>query len=198
MRITDEALLCCGRKRPSFHQQGFTLIETIVFLLVVGIGIVGLLSAIGTAVRHSADPLPQKQALAIAEALMEEINAAGFTFCQAGTPNFLSATDATETQCGINNTESVGPETGEVRPYDNVNDYITIFDAGPVPLAISEINASMLAPPNYQASISISQVGMASISATEALRITLVVTGPNNTRVSLDSYRTRHAPRVSP
>ncbi len=198
MRTTDEALLCCGRKRPSFHQQGFTLIETIVFLLVVGIGVVGLLSAIGTAVRHSADPLPQKQALAIAEALMEEINAAGFTFCQAGTPNFASATEATETQCGVNGVESVGPETGEVRPYDNVNDYVAALDAEPVQLDVSKINASMLAPPNYKASISISQAGMASIPAADALRITLVVTGPNNTRVSLDSYRTRHAPRVSP
>lgn len=198
MRTTDEALLCCGRKRPSFHQQGFTLIETIVFLLVVGIGVVGLLSAIGTAVRHSADPLPQKQALAIAEALMEEINAAGFTFCQAGTPNFASATEATETQCGVNSVESVGPETGEVRPYDNVNDYVAALDAEPVQLDVSKINASMPAPPNYKASISISQAGMASIPAADALRITLVVTGPNNTRVSLDSYRTRHAPRVSP
>lgn len=46
---------------------GFTLIETIVFLLVVGIGVAGLLSAMSTAIRFSADPLPQKQALALAE-----------------------------------------------------------------------------------------------------------------------------------
>lgn len=181
---------------------GFTLIETIVFLLVVGIGVVGLLSAMSTAVRFSADPLPQKQALAIAESLMEEISAAGFTFCQPGTPNFASATAAMAAQCGTDFIENVGPDTlsgvAEARPFDNVNDYVPGFGAAPAAIAITDVAASMPAPAGYTAFVSITQAGLSGVAVDEALRITVTVTGPNNTSISLDGFRTRYAPRVSP
>lgn len=60
------------------RQQGFTLIELIIFIVVVGIGVAGILSVYTTTVRNSADPLVRKQAMAIAESLMEEITAKEF------------------------------------------------------------------------------------------------------------------------
>lgn len=59
-------------------QQGFTLIELIIFIVVVGIGVAGILSVYTTTIRNSADPLVRKQAMAIAESLMEEITAKEF------------------------------------------------------------------------------------------------------------------------
>lgn len=178
---------------------GFTLIETIVFLLVVGIGVAGLLSAMSTAIRFSADPLPQKQALALAESLMEEITSAGFTFCQPQDPNFLSATNTA--QCTPALIESVGPDTfsgvTEARPFDNVNDYVDAFGT-PKNIAATDLSSGIAAPAGYQASVTISELGIAGISATESLLVNVTVTGPNNTRISLDGFRTRHAPRVSP
>lgn len=184
---------------PSPRSAGFTLIETIVFLLVVGIGVVGLLSAMSTAVRYSADPLPRKQALAIAEGLMEEISSAGFTFCQPQDSNFYSATSPAG--CALA-PEGAGAQTYSgvtaVRPYDNVGNYVPVYGAAPVPLAITDVSASLPAPAGYAASVSIAQAGLAGIPSTEALQIKLTVTGPNNTSITLDGFRTRFAPRASP
>jgi MSHA pilin protein MshD len=54
-------------------QRGFTLIELIIFIVVVSIGMAGILGVMNTTVKSSADPMVRKQALAIAESLLEEI-----------------------------------------------------------------------------------------------------------------------------
>jgi MSHA pilin protein MshD len=55
-------------------QRGFTLIELIIFIVIVSAGLAGILSVMNTVVKSSADPLVRKQAIAIAESVMEEIN----------------------------------------------------------------------------------------------------------------------------
>ena len=138
-------------------------------------------------------------ALALAESLMEEITSAGFTFCQPQDPNFLSATNTA--QCTPALVEKVGPDTFsgvlEARPYDNVNDYVDAFGT-PKNIAATDLSSGIAAPAGYQASVTISELGIAGISATESLLVNVMVTGPDNTRISLDGFRTRHAPRVSP
>ena len=54
-------------------QRGMTLIELLVFIVVVSLGLAGVLTVFNQVVRHSADPLVAKQALAVADALLEEI-----------------------------------------------------------------------------------------------------------------------------
>lgn len=55
------------------RQRGFTLIELIIFIVVVSVGLAGILLVINTVVKSSADPMVRKQAIAIAESLLEEI-----------------------------------------------------------------------------------------------------------------------------
>lgn len=55
------------------HQRGFTLIELIIFIVVVAAGLAGILSVMNTVVASSADPMVRKQTIAIAESLLEEI-----------------------------------------------------------------------------------------------------------------------------
>lgn len=55
------------------QHRGFTLIELIIFIVVVGAGLAGILSVFTTSIKSSADPLVRKQTLAIAESLLEEI-----------------------------------------------------------------------------------------------------------------------------
>lgn len=62
---------------PRF-QHGLTLIELIVFIVIVGAALAGVLSVFNVTMRHSADPLVRKQALAVAESLLEEIEARPF------------------------------------------------------------------------------------------------------------------------
>ena len=53
--------------------RGFTLVELTFFLVVLALGLAGILAVSTEAVLHSADPQARKQAVAIAESLMEEI-----------------------------------------------------------------------------------------------------------------------------
>jgi MSHA pilin protein MshD len=54
-------------------QLGITLIEVLVFIVVVSVGVVGLLSTFQITVKSSADPMVQKQLVAVAESLLDEI-----------------------------------------------------------------------------------------------------------------------------
>ena len=74
------------------RQKGITLIELIVFMVIVGVAMTGIISSINFNVRHSADPVVKKQALAIAEALLEEIELMPFTICDPDDPNVTTAT----------------------------------------------------------------------------------------------------------
>ncbi len=55
------------------QQHGFTLLELVIYIVVVSVGLVGILSVMNTVVKSSADPMVRKQALALAESILEEI-----------------------------------------------------------------------------------------------------------------------------
>lgn len=57
----------------SIKQYGISLIELILFIVIIGVGVLGILGVMNQATAHSADPLVRKQALAVAESLLEEI-----------------------------------------------------------------------------------------------------------------------------
>ena len=53
--------------------KGFTLVEMILAIVILGVGMAGLLLTFSTVSRHNADPVIGKQMLALAEELMEEV-----------------------------------------------------------------------------------------------------------------------------
>ena len=55
----------------SRYARGFTLIEVIIFIVVVGAGLAGILSVSTTVVKSSADPMVRKQAAALADSILE-------------------------------------------------------------------------------------------------------------------------------
>lgn len=62
--------------RQTFSAQsecGLTLIELILFIVIVSVGLAGVLASLNVSVKGSADPLQPKQALVIAEGLLEEV-----------------------------------------------------------------------------------------------------------------------------
>lgn len=54
-------------------RSGFTLIELVVFIVILSVGLVGVVSTFNLVVRSSADVIPPKQAMLVAESLLEEI-----------------------------------------------------------------------------------------------------------------------------
>ena len=55
------------------NQAGITLVELIVSIVVIAVAVSGVLLAVQFTTRHSADPMIRQQAVAIADAYMEEI-----------------------------------------------------------------------------------------------------------------------------
>lgn len=62
-----------NRHPPGCTQTGFTLVELIVFIVVVSAGLAGILSVMNTTVKSSADPMVRKQAISLAESVLEEV-----------------------------------------------------------------------------------------------------------------------------
>ena len=74
----------------SARQRGFTLVELIIFIVVVAAGLAGILTVMNTVVRSSADPLVRKQAIALADSILEEILQKDFADPD-GLPNVVEA-----------------------------------------------------------------------------------------------------------
>ncbi|MGZ8174109.1 MULTISPECIES: type IV pilus modification PilV family protein [Methylobacter] len=184
------------------RQSGITLIELVIFMVIVGVAMTGIISSINFNVRHSADPVVKKQALAIAEALLEEIELMPFTWCDPNDANVLTATSSAigAGGCATLSEGNTAPEAGETRggvgvgatPFDNVNDYNGFSMASG---AIMNIASNNLGFNGYTAAVAVVNKAINGITAANSLSITVTVTGPLNTTVVLEGYRTRYTPR---
>ena len=189
----------CTHRRVSalrHSQAGVSLIELIMFIVILGVGLAGILSVMNLTTSHSADPMIRKQVLSIAEALLEEVELQPFTYCDpddanattaastagcASPPQGITPTPATETR--------YGPEQ-----FDNVGDYGGFAMAG-----IRDItNTALTGLGAYTASVAVTQDGAAfTLAASEVLRIDVTVSsGAEN--ITLTGYRFRYAPNAVP
>src|SRR5438094_619138 len=107
--------MCTRRLR----QRGVTLVELILFMVITPIDLDGILKVMRLTPANSADPVKRKQALLLAEAMLEEVQMAKFTYCDPTATN-ADTVDKTA-DCDVK--EEFGPEQSGDRPYDNVNDY---------------------------------------------------------------------------
>lgn len=57
------------------RQSGATLVELILSIVIISTALAGVIGLVNLTVRHSADPIIQHQAIAIAESYLEEITA---------------------------------------------------------------------------------------------------------------------------
>ncbi len=187
---------------------GVTLIELIVFIMIVGIALAGILSVLNISVRSSADPMVRKQMLALAEALMEEVSAQAFTYCD---PTDANATTAAGTAgcAAVATTQDLGPGAGQIRtsstsPFNNVADYSGLATINPV----SDVTNTYTYA-GYSATITITPsdvLGPGGLTITpngavpatlNLLRITVTVFRGTDS-LTLEGYRARHSPNAVP
>ena len=183
-------------------QSGLTLVELIMFMIIVSVALAGVVSVLNVTVKASADPMIRKNILSIAESLLEEVQLKPFTWCDPDDANAATATSAAVSVTGCSTTtEAIGPEAGESRnsattPFDNVNDYHGLVLPSPIP----SVTGTTYAPAGYSASITVtaeSALGPAGLQAagTDALRIAVTVTWGSDS-LTLHGYRTRYSPNT--
>ena len=214
----------CNKRR----QTGLTIIELVIFIVIVGIAAAGILRVINQSTGASTDPVRRKQAILIAEAYMEEIQQAQFTVCDPADANAAIATDANAAApvgCAASSTtEKLGPEAGNTRPYDNVNDYVPVGYTLGTPVrafAVADASGKLVDRDVSGAALGVNAVGSAlgkvamdgitttltlnlvnglggTITSTAqnmiALQITITVNYGPGESVTLDGYRTRYQP----
>ncbi len=154
----------------SKHQSGISLIELIMFIVIVSIALAGVINVLNLNTSHSADPVVRKQAMAIAESLLEEIEEKNFAKPAGG---------------------FAGPFTPVNRQlFDTVSDY-SVFSMSPV---ADITNTAIPSLTGYSASVTETPVtlcaGAVCTLAGDALLITVRVDGPGGFSVTLDGYRT--------
>lgn len=195
----------------SSRQRGISLIELIMFVVILAVGVAALLQVFSTTVRKSADPIVRKQMLSIAEALMEEIQAKPFSYCDPDDPDAATAGAALVGAGNCQATvEAIGPEGGETRystttPFDNVNDYNNFDTNTAAPAGIRDLSgAAITGLAGYRARVSIATqaLGPAGLEvpaldvngAPQSLVITITINGPGNDSLVMQGHRTRFAP----
>ena len=144
-------------------QQGATLIELIIAIVIISIALVGILVVMNRTTSRSADPLILDQSVAIANAYLEPF------------------------------ADPDGTEAGETRSsFDDVDDYNNLTDVG----ARDQFNNPITGLEQYTISISVSgealAVGALTADAANSKRITVTVTHPAQSGVSISTYRTNY------
>lgn len=179
--------------RSAPRQAGISMIELVMFIVIVGLAVAGVLLVMNVTTKSSADPMVRKQAIATAESLLEEIELQPFTFCFPTDANAASAT--MPSQCA--NSEDTLPASARItspRNANNVSDY-TNFSMSPIiditGTAIGGLGA-------YTASVKITQAGaIFALPAVEVLQIDVrVISG--STDITVTGYRFRYAPNAVP
>ncbi|GHU32709.1 hypothetical protein AGMMS50256_23280 [Betaproteobacteria bacterium] len=190
--------------RTTEFQRGLTLIELIIFIVVISVGLAGILAVYNTVVMHSGEPMTRKQALAIAESLLLEIEQQPFTWCDPQDANAGVATNgvvggaggcATMSQSALEPSPSTETRGG-TDPFDNVADYAAYTEAQVKDIAGNTNTSPHLA--GYSVAVAITPAGgtgaFADLPLDAVLRIEVTVSGHRET-ISLVGYRTRYAPR---
>lgn len=186
------------RRAAPVTQRGLTLVELIIFIVVVGIGLTAVLLAINTGASKSSDPMVRKQALAAAESLLEEVALQPFTFCDPRDSNVTSATSAAgcnQASYSMDNTANWGVGKSRYGPtfFDNVADYNNFSMNGTLQDLFQQASSRLN---GYSASVTVTQVGgQWSLPNADVLRIDVNVTGQGQ-NVTLTGFRFRHSPNL--
>lgn len=165
------APLPIGKSAASKTQRGISLVELIMFIVIVSVALAGILLVMNVTTKNSADPLIHKQALAAAESLLEEIEL----------QDFISAAGATVPVTQANRASQ----------YHIVRDYQGFATTG---IYTVDGVAPIAGLGNYNASVSVANAALNSITSGSgnAVLITVTVTDPQGNAIQISGYRTAY------
>lgn len=162
-------------------QQGVTLVELVISIVIMSIAMVAVLSAFGLGVSRSADPLWQNKSLKLAQLYLDEILAKPY---DDNTPVGGLPHEAAPSCAGL------GPDSGESAriDFDDVDDYHGTDDSPPVSL-IGALDASYA---SYRVTVAVTCDGTNVVSASgtnHAKKVLVTVTPPTQASMSFAVYK---------
>ena len=115
--------------KPQLQQLGASLLELIITIVVISIALSGLLSVMNLTVSHSADPVVQQQAIAIAESYLEEILLLPIVDPDGSNVGETRSTfDNTDDYNGLNNNGAYDQTNNAIAGLGNYNVTIAVTD----------------------------------------------------------------------
>ena len=143
------------------RQAGTTLIELVIAIVIVSIAVSAVLMVFSMNVGYSADPMIRYQAVAIAEAYLEEISLKAFA--------------------------DPGGGDGEASRdlYDDADDYHGLVNVG----ARNQFDAALPGLGDYTVSVTVTQSALPSIAAIDNYLINVTVTHAADINFTLSAYR---------
>jgi len=159
-------------------QRGISLVELIMFIVIVGVALAGILLVMNVTTKGSADPLIRKQALAAAESLLEEIQLQDF-IDPGGSATCPLPASAVTAMNRASDYHIVSCYNG----YPNGSTTGIYPVSGGTPIAGLE---------NYNASVAVSGVALGTVLAGSAVLITVTVTDPQGNPIEISGYRTAY------
>jgi MSHA pilin protein MshD len=159
----------------SKSQQGISLVELILFIIIVSVALAALVLVLNVTIKGSVDPLIHKQALAIAESLLEEVELQDFSNPTGGFPG-------------------TPPQAIQVNRalFDDVMDYNGFATTGIYPADGSGIVVTGLTNYNVRVAVVKTTVAWGTIPAGEAAQITVTVTDPGGQTLEAVGYRVNY------
>jgi MSHA pilin protein MshD len=190
------------------RMRGFSLLETVIFIVVVAVGLSGILGLFVQNTQNSVDPYLRERAVAVALAYMDEIMGkrfdentpvgggcveTGSTSCTAYC-NLLTDQVCVRSKCRLQtagnclpraNVSGIATEEGSRNAFDDVDDYANLNEA---PTGIEGVAGGYA---DYIVRVSVAQPGTAwqGIDPRDLRQIRVEVSSPMHETIRLDAYR---------
>ena len=168
--------MCCKDSIPlPAAARGFSLLEILITIVVLAIAASSIMGVYINVVQKSADPVIQQQAIAIAEAYLEEIQLK--QFCE-DPPLCVAETGSSE-----------GAESRGI--FNDIQDYNALADT----VVRDQSNTAIAALSNYSVQVNVAGQalnGAATIAASDSMRIDVTIDHPGIDPITLSGFRTNY------
>lgn len=182
-------MLVPRQRQTSGCAAGFTLVELLVFIVVVAVGLTGTVLVINRSVLLAPEALMRTRAMELAQAYLDEITTKRYdeNTGQGGVPRCSSVDPGSQpcTPAG-----SLGPEGESRATYDDVDDYHGTDDRPPQ----NATGTALDGYDDYRVQVTIeyagTELGYPPADNIHAKRVTVTITTPFGTSIPVSVYRT--------
>ena len=162
------------RQLLSRFQRGVTLVELVITIVILGIALVAIVSAISASVSRGSNVLLQDRMIELSQAYMDEILGKRF---DEDTPigGFPPVTSC-----------NIATEEADRADYDDVDDYNAIANEAPASQTSSDFSDYV----GYEVTVTVScDGGDLGVTNTRAKRVTLLITDPRGQSMTFAAYK---------